>query len=372
MVNISSLDVIKMDFSSITSRDDIFKMGITASMLVSLSNTLTDEDRENIRINMGDIWIPYTHGEDSVTLDVLKMPFYNFLILYGDQGDIQGVKKYCSHNIDILNRDYNVLIGKMFISRYGADDPISKIVKLFIYDRTYYKIDDYGVIHYNTTRGERYKLIPRVDDSIKLISSYNPRRTRRCANGDIILKTGFAFFYNCVPLIYYEEYDDLIHIMDIDGTLHELLLDENGIIMSGYEDLPMQYRLRNDSIMDVYDIYRLLKLGMKGDILIRDYGMNYRVIRFLESIDSIVVWQGHTIVTYKNGYINKDVGTDSIIHFDEYSYSIDYDNRTIGYVYENFINFDPITYNEPMHINGYGVIINDEDNVQIIGKTLAY
>jgi len=358
-----------MDFNNIRTREDIFNMGITASVLVSMSSQLTDMDRNNIRNNMGDIWIPYTYGKDSVTIEVLKMPFYSFLLSYGDQGDIQGVKKYCSHSIDILNRNYNIYIGQLFISRYGKDDPISKIISLFIYDRTYYKIHD-DIIHYNTTRGDRYKIIPRGYNSIENLSEYMPRRTIECVNGDIILKTGFCYFYNCVPLAYYEEYEDVIDIIDLDGNFHQLILDD-GIVISGFEDLSSVFTIRNDSIMDVYDIYRLLKLGMNPNTLIRKYGFNYKVVGFLDTIDSIVVWQASTIVTYKDGHINVEIGNDrstNIIEHRDNMYSIDYQGRTVAYMKDGYINFLPIEYNFPMDIDGYSIIIDDNDNlVRIVG-----
>lgn len=362
-----------MDFTTIISRDDIFKRGITASLIINIHEKLTDHDREAIENNMGSIWIPYTYGQDSVNIDVLTMPFYNFLMTYGDQGDIQGTKKYCSHNIDILNRDYNVLIGEMFISRYGKKDPISKIIQMFIYDVSYYNIDRDDVIHYNTIRGERYRILPKVDDSIQLLSHYKPRRTILCNNGDVILKTGFCFFYNCVPIIYYDDNEDGIDIKDINGDMHTLIVN-NGIIISGYENLPSQYRIRNNSIMDVYDIYKLLKLGMNGDDLVRVYGFDYKVVYFLETITSIVVWKAGTIVTYSNGHVNYDIDAENVIQQDELdptNMSIDYDGKTIAFTYQGYINFEPIKYNKIMDINGYGILIDDENNTSIVGSTLT-
>lgn len=362
-----------MDIKKIKTRDDIFKYGITASMLISISNDITEDMRNHIQDHMGEIWLPYTYGRDSVTRDVIRMPFYNFLMLYGDQGDIQGVKKYCSHNIDILNRDYNIYVGELFINIYGKDDPISKIITMFIYDRTYYKIDN-GVIYYNTSRGERYQITPRVKENIRINSQYIPRRTIQCSNGDIILKTGFCFFYNCVPLAYYEEYEDIIHIIDLDGNFHTLVFDENDMIVSGFENLSAEFRIRNDSIMDVYDIYRLIKLGMDTRSLIRDYGFNYRVIALLDKIDRIEVWQAATFIIYKDGYVNMEAGMDSVstrINNLDGSYSVDYDGRTAIFVYQDFINFIPIKYDSIMDIDGYAVKFNKNNFERIIGITYA-
>lgn len=361
-----------MDFSLIVTRDDIFKYRITASFLISISSQITDEDREIIRNNMGEIWIPYTYGRDSVTSKVSKMPFYNFLMLYGDQGDIQGVKKYCSQHIDILNRTYNNYIGKLFISRYGTNDPISKVIKMFIYDNTQYKIED-NIIYYNTTRGEKYVITPMVLDNVELISQYMPRRTIKCNNGDIILKTGFCFFYNCVPLGYYEEYPDSIDIIDTEGNFHNLIL-ENGIVTSGYENLPAVFRVRNHSIMDVYDIYRLIKLGMNCNTLIRDYGFDYRVVSYLDTILGIEVCKSGFIIKYKNGTINTEIDMmdiTTIIETDDGMYSITYKGKTVMYVFHDFVNFIPITYDKVMDIDGYAIIFERGQKGRILGKTYA-
>lgn len=363
-----------MDFKNIRTREDIFKYSITGSMILSIKDEITDEDRYLIERNMGSVWLPYTYGNDSVTRSVLQMPFYSFLLSYGDQGDIQGVKKYCSHRIDILNRDYNVYVGKLFISRYGKEDPISKIISRFIYDNTYYKIDAEGIIHYNTTRGERYRIKPGINDNIDLLSHYNPRRVIECANGDRILKTGFCYFYNCVPLACYEEYDDTITIMDIDGQYHELLID-NGIVVEGYENLSNEFRIQNDSIIDVYDIYRLLKLGIKANVLIRDYGFNYKVVGFLDTISTINVWQSNTCIVYKNSYINREIGIENgtiIIEEEDGTYCVDYMGKTIAYIYGGYINFDPIEYNTIMDLDGYAILVDSDDNISVKGQTLAF
>lgn len=360
-----------MDFTTIISRDDIFKRGITASLIIRLHAELTDEDRQNIENNMGSIWLPYTYGQDSVNMDVLSMPFYNFLMTYGDQGDIQGTKKYCSHNLEVLARDYNVLVGEMFISQYGKNDPISKLIAMFIYDVSYYKIDSDNVLHYNTTRGERYIIKPYSNYPIGLLSHYKPRRTLSCNNGDVILKTGLCFFYNCVPLILYDEYDGGAEIIDINGDMHTLIIDD-GVVVLGYENLPQQYRIRNNSIMDVYDIYKLIKLGMNPDTLVRVYGFNYKVVYFLDSISSIEVWKASITIRYKNGHVNTDNESWNVVQQDENdpsNSSIDYNGKTIAFTYQGFINFIPIRYNKVMHINEYGITIDDDNNISILGYT---
>jgi len=348
-----------MDFIRIRTRDDIFTQKITASLMISLSSTLTSNQKNIIKTNMGDVWYTYASGHDSVTTEVLHMGFYEFLTVYGIAGDIQGVKKYCSHHVDILLKDYNKHIGELFIRRYGESDPISQVLSNYIHDKTYISSKN-GVYQYNTTRGERYVL---DHDGVSLVSKYRPRRWIECKNGDKILKSGYVFWYNCLPMTGIEYDIDKIYFKDFNDTEHILILDDDGIIVSGYENLPSLYKIQNHSVMDVYDIYRLLKLGVSPDILIRDINMDYRVINTIESILTIEVWNSYTRVIYKNGNDNIQLEVASIDYGDEKHASIlDYDGKSIIFSYNDLANFIPIRYNIPMILNGYMVeFVSDGD-----------